>query len=178
MTRTLALLLGIIFTSATLYAQGPAVVSGVVRDENNVPVREALIVVDPDSLSLRTRTGSDGSYRITVPSGRYEVRVVRIGFKPQSHTITVSGQPVELNIVLQTIAIPLDTVAVRAARPGLYGVVVTRGISLLPHEPRALRGARTNRITCKPGRMVVSAYRSCRPDRMKCLSRWTATPRE
>jgi hypothetical protein len=40
------------------------------------------------------------------------------------------------------VPIPLDTVAVRATRPGLHGLVITRGIALLPHEPRAIRGAR------------------------------------
>lgn len=141
--RTVALLLGVVvsISALPLRAQGPAMVSGVVRDENGEPVREALIVVDPDSLSLRTRTGTDGSYRITVPSGRYEVRIVRIGFRPQSQTIVVAGRPVELNIELQSVAIPLDTVAVRVSRPGLYGLVVTRGIALLPHDPRPLRGA-------------------------------------
>ena len=53
--------------------------SGVVSDENGAPVREVLVVIDPDSLSLRTRTGVDGRYRITVPAGRFEVRVVRMG---------------------------------------------------------------------------------------------------
>jgi hypothetical protein len=44
------------------------------------------------------------------------------------------------------VPIPLDTVAVRASRPGLYGLVVTRGISLLPHDPRALRGAQVEAL--------------------------------
>jgi hypothetical protein len=42
---------------------------------------------------------------------------------------------------MQSVPIALDTVAVRVSRPGLYGVVVTRGIALLPHEPRPLRSA-------------------------------------
>lgn len=39
------------------------------------------MVIDPDSLSLRTRTDVEGRYRITVPRGRFEVRVVRIGLQ-------------------------------------------------------------------------------------------------
>jgi hypothetical protein len=66
---------------------------------------------------------------------------VRIGYKPQSHTIDVAATGVELNIQLQSVAIPLATIAVRVSRPGLHGVVVTRGIELLPHEPRSLRDA-------------------------------------
>ena len=154
--RAFALLLGIIVTTSSLHAQGPAIVSGVVRDENGVPVREVLVVIDPDSLSLRARTGADGRYRIASPTGRYEVRVVRIGFKPQSHTIDVTGTAVELNIDLQTVAIPLATVAVRVSRPGLHGVVVTRGIELLPHEPRPLRDA-TIEVLNEPYRIKSGA---------------------
>jgi hypothetical protein len=144
--RLLVWMFGLSLTTTVLHAQGTAVVSGVVRDEAGAPIREVLVVIDPDSLSLRTRTGADGGYRITVPTGRYEVRVVRIGYRPQSHTITVTAPSTELNIVLQAVAIPLDTVAVRASRPGLYGLVVTRGIALLPHEPRVLRGARIEAV--------------------------------
>ena len=134
-------LLGFVVATGTLQAQGSAVVSGVVRDENGAAVREVLIVIDPDSLSLRTRTGADGRYRITVPTGRYEVRVVRIGYKPQSHTINVTEPTLELNITLTSVAIPLSTVAVRVSRPGLYGMVMSRGIELLPHAPAPVRAA-------------------------------------
>jgi hypothetical protein len=140
--RALALLLGVIITTALpLHAQGTAMVSGIVRDESGVPVREALIVIDPDSLSLRTRSGADGRYRITVPLGQYEVRIVRIGFKPQSHTINVTEATHELNITLTTVAIPLSTISVRVSRPGLYGTVITRGMELLPHDPAPVRAA-------------------------------------
>jgi hypothetical protein len=139
--RTIALLLGIVLTTTALHAQGTVAVSGIVTDENGVPVREVLIVIDPDSLSLRTRSGVDGRYRITVPTGRYEVRVVRIGFKPQSLSISVSEAAHELNITLTSVPIPLSTVSVRVSRPGLYGTVVTRGIELLPHALTPLRAA-------------------------------------
>lgn len=145
--RSFALLLGIFLTTSAVHAQGPAVVSGVVRDETGAPIREALVVIDPDSLSLRARTDTVGRFRITsVPAGRYEVRVVRIGYRPRSLTIDVADRELDIAIQLQGIPIPLDTVAVRASRPGLYGLVFTRGISLLPHEPRILRGARVEAV--------------------------------
>jgi hypothetical protein len=144
--RSFALLLGIVFGTTAAHAQGTAVVSGVARDEAGAPIREVLVSIDPDSLALRTRTGADGSYRITVPTGRYEVRVVRIGYRPQSQTITVTAPATELDFVLQAVSIRLDTVVVRTTRPGLFGTVVTRGIALLPHESRALRGARIEAV--------------------------------
>lgn len=141
--RAVAVLLGVIVTASALEAQGPVVVSGTVRDETGAPIREALVVIDPDSLRLRARSGVDGRYRIPdVPVGRYEVRIVRIGFRPQSRTIDIAGREVEINFDLQSVPIPLDTVAVRATRPGLHGLVNTRGIALLPREPRVIRGAR------------------------------------
>lgn len=154
--RTPAVLVGIVLSAGALGAQGTSVVSGVVRDESGVPVSEALIVIDPDSLSLRTRSGADGRYRVTAPTGRYEVRIVRIGYKPQSHTIEISGSGVELNIQLQSVAIPLATIAVRVSRPGLHGVVVTRGIELLQHEPRPLRDA-TIEVVNEPYRVKSGA---------------------
>jgi len=144
--RPIAWLMATVLMSTALNAQGTAVVSGIVRDEGGGPIREALVSIDPDSLSLRVRTGADGRYRITVPTGRYEVRVVRIGFKPQSHTIDITAPSTELNIVLQSIAIRLDTIVVSASRPGLYGLVVTRGMALLPHDPRPLPGARIEAV--------------------------------
>src|SRR5262245_33396929 len=99
--RAIAIVLGIMISARALNAQGPAVVSGVVRDETGAPVREALVAIDPDSLSLRARTSADGQYRITVPRGRYEVRVVRIGFRPFSQTIDVNSESVTFDVTLR-----------------------------------------------------------------------------
>jgi hypothetical protein len=140
--RAIALVLGIVFTTRALHAQGVAVVSGVVRDENGAPVREALVAIDPDSLSLRARTSADGRYRIfAVPRGRYEVRVVRIGHRPLSQTIDINSESVTFDIVLRTVPIQLDNVTVRVSKPGLYGRIMSRGVALVPHEPTPVRAA-------------------------------------
>jgi hypothetical protein len=131
--------LGILFATTALKAQGTAVVSGTVRDENNAPIREALVVIDPDSLSLRTRTGADGRYRLTVPVGRFEIRIVRIGHRPFSQVLDVNSGSVTFDVVLRTVPIQLDNVTVRVSRPGLYGRIMSRGIELLPHEPTPIR---------------------------------------
>lgn len=145
--RTMALLLGIMLATGVLRAQTTATVSGVVRDEGGAPIREALVVIDPDSLRLRGRTGDDGRFSFAgVPAGHFEVRVVRIGYRPQSRTIDVAGNALQVEFTLTSIPIPLDTVAVRVSRTGLYGRVFTRGIALLPYEPRPLRGARVQAV--------------------------------
>ncbi|HEX6316829.1 MAG TPA: carboxypeptidase-like regulatory domain-containing protein, partial [Gemmatimonadaceae bacterium] len=139
--RAIVLLLGLVLTTGVVQAQGTAVLSGTVRDEAGAPIRQALIVIDPDSLSLRTRSDADGRYRITVPRGRYEIRIVRIGHRPLSRVIDVNAEQVTFDPQLPTVPIPLDNVTVRVSRPGLYGRVVSRGIELLPHEPTPVRAA-------------------------------------
>jgi hypothetical protein len=133
---------GALFLAGLVQAQGVSVVSGVVRDENGAPIREALVAIDPDSRSLRARSSADGRYRIfAVPRGQFEVRVVRIGYRPSSQIIDVNTEAVTFDVTLRAVPIQLDEVTVRVARPGLYGRVMSRGIDLLPHEPTPIRGA-------------------------------------
>jgi hypothetical protein len=47
----------------------------------------------------------------------------------------------DVAITLDVAPILLDTIAIRVSRTGIHGIVSTRGISLLPHDPRPLRGA-------------------------------------
>jgi hypothetical protein len=145
-------------------AQGPtSSVSGVVRDALGNPIRDAVVVIDPDSNSRRTRTSADGRFRIdSVPNGERELLVGRIGFRPNRSTIEVPASA-ELIIVMETVPVVLDTVAVRVARTGIHGVVTTRGISLLPHEPRPLRGA-TVEVLDRPYRTTTGRDGSFRID--------------
>ena len=144
MTRTV-LLFALCFSvrGANIHAQGgTAIVRGSVHDESGRPVREALVVLDAETTPLRARTGEDGRFRIDrVPLGGHELQVVRIGFRPHRSRISVAEAGVDIDVTLTHAPVLLDTIAVRVARTGIYGTVVTRGISLLPHEPRPLRGA-------------------------------------
>jgi hypothetical protein len=81
---------------------------------------------------------------------------VRIGYRPHSRMIDVAESDVTFDVELQTVPLPLDTVAVRVARRGLYGSVATRGIALLPHAPRPLNGA-TVEILASPHRTRTAA---------------------
>jgi len=124
-------------------AQTPTgVVSGTVRDELGRPVREALVVLDAETTPMRMRTSVEGRFRIErVPVGGHELQVVRIGFRPHRSRISVSESELIVDVVLEHAPMQLDTIAVRVSRTGIHGIVVTRGIELLPHEPRPLRGA-------------------------------------
>jgi hypothetical protein len=116
--------------------------SGVVRDELGRPIREALIVLDAETTPMRARSDVEGRFRIDrVAVGGHELQIVRIGFRPHRSRIEMTVAGVTIEVTLQAAPVLLDTIAVRVARTGIHGIVVTRGISLLPHEPRPLRGA-------------------------------------
>jgi hypothetical protein len=122
--------------------QPAAAVSGTVRDELGRPVRDAVVVIDADSAAQRTRTSVEGRFRFDrVPTGGHELQVVRIGFRPHRSNVDVPAGGLDVTVTLTAAPMLLDTVAVRVARTGIHGIVTTRGMSLLPHEPRPLRGA-------------------------------------
>ena len=143
MNNSFRLLFAVALAAQGLAAQTPTgSVSGTVRDELGRPVREALVVLDAETTPMRTRTGVEGQFRIErVPVGGHELQVVRIGFRPHRSRISVTEAGFGVDVVLNQAPMLLDTIAVRVSRTGIHGIVTTRGISLLPHEPRALRGA-------------------------------------
>ncbi|HEX9564807.1 MAG TPA: carboxypeptidase-like regulatory domain-containing protein [Gemmatimonadaceae bacterium] len=141
MRQICLLLLGLSWTRAVVAQDTVGSVSGIVRDELGQPIVDALVVIDAESTSQRTRTDASGRFRFTsVSIGRHELDVVRLGFAPHRSTIEVGTVELGLTIELQTVPVRLDTIAVQATRPGLYGTVATRGMELLPHAPRPLRG--------------------------------------
>ena len=142
MIRTLWSLVLLATLAPAVHAQSLASVTGTVRDGAGSPVRDAVVVVDPDSASRRTRTTADGRFRIdSVTPGKHFLLVARLGFRPRRMTITVPANGLDVTVSLEPVPVVLDTVSVRVARTGIHGIVTTRGISLLPHDPRALRGA-------------------------------------
>jgi hypothetical protein len=155
------------FAGTAAKGQEPtAVVTGVVRDALGAPIRDAVVVIDAESTTvLRTRAGVDGRFRIErVRAGQHALWVARIGFRPHRTTIDVPVPGLDVVITLETAPALLDTVSVRVARTGIHGIVTTRGISLLPHEPRPLRGAivevldRPYRVTTdREGRFRIDA---------------------
>ena len=70
------------------------------------PVIAAQIVVVGTQLGAATR--EDGRYSISVPAGTYKLRALRIGFRPESSTVTVTaGQPATVNFNLTAAAVQL-----------------------------------------------------------------------
>jgi len=132
----------IVLPGLLLAQDSTGTIAGIVRDELGQPVRNALVVIDAESeTAQRTRTNAEGRFRfLDIRVGRRDVQVVRLGFAPHREWIEVTAAGIEITVEMRRAPVLLDTVAVRAARPGLYGTVSTRGMELLPHEPRPLRG--------------------------------------
>lgn len=121
---------------------GVVVVS--VRDQAGQPVRDALVSIDTDSAAIaqRGRTSAQGLIRFPdVRIGSHAIQVIRLGYAPTYSTFTADSIETRLSLELRAIAMPLDSIVVRAARTGLHGLVTTRGMELLPHAPRPVRGA-------------------------------------
>jgi hypothetical protein len=158
MPARVSFLIVLVLTASGVHAQtATGTLSGTVRDETGRPVREALVVIDAETTPMRARTSNDGTFRIAqVPVGGHELQVVRIGFRPHRSRISVPASGLNVEVTLEHAPMLLDTIAVRVARTGVHGTVVTRGIALLPHEPRPLRGA-TIEVLKTPFRSTSSA---------------------
>ena len=92
-----------------LGAQMTGRVTGVVTSDQGAPIPGAQVVVE--GTSLGALTGDDGRYTITgVASGSRVVRAQRIGFAPQTRTVTVSeGGTATADFQLATIATRLTS---------------------------------------------------------------------
>lgn len=111
------LVLGGWLVGAGHLAAQQGVVSGVVRDGAGAPVGDVAVqVVDRDVAVL---TSDNGTYRLELPPGTYEIRVSRIGFQESVERVeVVAASETELDIVMELQALELEgVVASVAARP-------------------------------------------------------------
>src|SRR4051812_12533012 len=87
--RTILVVLGLSAHSVILPAQSTGTISGRVVDAQGGPLQGAAV-----SLAGTTRGAiarSDGSYRLTAPAGRYEIRARLLGYTPRVDSITVTA---------------------------------------------------------------------------------------
>ena len=108
------LTLALFFSINTLLAQN-ATLSGKVKDARS---GEALISVNiVMSETLGTTSDVDGSYRITLPPGRYQVSFYYLGYKDHNETVNLrANQNLELNVRMEQSAIQSDIVVVSAGK--------------------------------------------------------------
>lgn len=106
---------------------------GIVMDDADRPVPAAQVAIAGTYLGVAS--GSDGSFRLQVPSGAITVRVVRLGFIPTTLPVGASdgvpGHPLVIRLVRQ--AATLLGVVVPGERSVPLGQTVTR--STVRHVP-------------------------------------------
>lgn len=115
-------------------AQLPAL-SGIVQDPaSSRAIIGALVTLSRAAEIRNTRTDETGSFLFAkLPPGTYELKVRRLGYDPSTQTVSIAGDT--RATVSLTRLTTLDTVRVRAAAQGIYGVVATA------HELRPLPNA-------------------------------------
>jgi iron complex outermembrane recepter protein len=112
---SVAALLALLFLPATLVAQtGTGTLSGRVTAAGE-PVSGAAVIVTGTGRGTQTRP--DGSYRLTVPAGRYEVRTRLIGYSSGRDSATiVADQTTTLNFAVRRSAATLEAVTTLGTR--------------------------------------------------------------
>jgi carboxypeptidase family protein len=128
MNRSLVLL-ALLALSQPLGAQ--VTVNGTVSNESGRPLEQSQVTLDPQGANRQLRTDREGRFNfLGVPPGQHVVRVIRVGFSPESKQVDVANANVTVDFTLHRVQV-LDTVAVTAKRTGLYGSVISSD-SLLP----------------------------------------------
>jgi hypothetical protein len=112
-----------------LQAQNIATVRGTVTNEAGRALEQAEVTLDSGSRQVRTDAEGRFSF-LGVSQGTHTVRVLRVGFSPETRQVDVTSSGATVAITLRRLSV-LDTVAVTAKRTGLYGSVVSKD-SLLP----------------------------------------------
>ncbi len=100
---------------ALLLAQGTGDVIATVRSESGTPLAEAEVSME----SQQILTDARGVARLSVPAGRHQLRVARIGFQPSTINLQVpAGGEVSVTVTLEPVPYRLDSVTVLSTRIG------------------------------------------------------------
>lgn len=126
MTKSrIACLLLLICVYTTAYAQSKVKLSGVVKDNNGVPIIAATVAVK--GAPIGTSTDNNGYYALSVNKGKCILDVSMLGFISQEHEINLQKDSV-INFILKEDAVSLASVTVygkskaQQLREGAYAV--------------------------------------------------------
>jgi hypothetical protein len=150
-----------------LIAQVTASISGRIEDPSGAAIAMASVTVtDLETGAARAVTTDEGgNYRVlSLPVGRYEVRVESVGFKAVVHTgiNLVVGQEAVVNLRLevgqlqQEVTITTEAPIVNTTTASIAGLVGEREVKDLPLNGRSF----DNLITLNPGAVNYSALKS------------------
>ena len=97
-----------------------AIVTGTVVDQQGTPVANAQVYVE--GTTFGTLTNSQGAFRLAAQPGEVTIRVVILGFRTETQTVTAPAEGVRFELV--TAAINLDAIVVT----GTAGAVERRAV--------------------------------------------------
>ena len=107
--------LSVAFPFFHLGAQSTGTVTGRVVDPTGAPLQGAAVSLAGTMRGAIVR--SDGSYRLTAPAGRYEIRARLLGYAPAADSVTVTaGSEVTKSFTLARAATSLEAVSVIGTR--------------------------------------------------------------
>ena len=95
MKRLLPLIVVLLFTGVSMWAQGPVTISGTVTDSSGEPLTGASVLVNLDGKTYAESADLDGNYSLKLPSGvpdETEITFSFIGF--QDLTVPIGGRSV------------------------------------------------------------------------------------
>lgn len=146
--RTAPLAMILLFGTATIFSQTPAVssetvaVSGKITDRTGTTLAQANITLESTSnRTLRTTTDSTGHFRLDALPGEYTLRVTSPGFQNYEHRSIhlLDGKPLAENIVLEIGGVCSPCLSIGAEFPlETLNSSLTSTIPLLPLPPLKL----------------------------------------
>ena len=95
-------------TISTFYGQ----ITGTVKDENGEALPYVSVYVK--NTSVGTTTNLDGEYSLKLDKNTYEIIFQYVGYKTENHTIKISGDKIEKNIVLKPENYKLEQIVITA----------------------------------------------------------------
>ncbi|HEX7123958.1 MAG TPA: carboxypeptidase regulatory-like domain-containing protein [Gemmatimonadaceae bacterium] len=124
-SRAVILLVAVAMLAPRMVLAQSGTLSGVVRTEDGAPIQNALVVLDPEGERRTADTDEQGRFRFDrVAVGEHDLRVVRLGYRPDDRRVRVETGGLEITIVLQRLPTALDTLRVVARETGVFGMVV------------------------------------------------------
>lgn len=80
-----------IVSESFILTNDQATVSGVIFNEEGIPVQRATVTISNDAISYETKTNGSGLFQFTVASGNWNLSVQKIGFvKPADQVVSLS----------------------------------------------------------------------------------------
>ena len=132
-----AIFLGGVFLVLGFAAQAGGI-RGIIKGDDGAPLAFATIYVK------QTGSGAvsdpNGHYEITLPVGRYDLLFHYLGFETESRAVNITDTFTELNIILKTQVIQLQSVTVKAGKEDPAYTIMRKAIAKAKYHTQQIDG--------------------------------------